>query len=1117
MRILKLLTLFLFITSLLYAQPKNYMAGEILVQLKSGHTPEMIMHQYSGTGFQIKELVADQMNIWLIGYDEGRVTDTDMLAQLKSNPYVRTAQFNHFISHRPGYEDPIYTPAPGVPTENTPNDTRFAEQWGLHNTGQSGGTVDADIDAPEAWDLGTGGVSALGDTVVVAVVDGGFDMNHADLNFYRNWGEIPGNNIDDDNNGYIDDVNGWNAYNQNGTITSSQHGTHVAGIVGAIGNNALGVAGVNWKVKVMAIQGSSSTESIVLRAYNYVLKMRRLYNQTNGAQGAFVVATNASFGVDFGQPSNYPLWCAVYDSLGLEGILSCGATANANTNVDLQGDIPTACASDYMIAVTNTTRTDTKNSGAAYGLTTIDLGAPGTSVLSTVPSNGYSSLTGTSMATPMVAGAIGLMFATANPGLMQAYKTNPAATALQFKQFLFDATDPIPALQGITVTGGRLNLYNALLAIAAPPDTIPPTQVTDLAFQGATSNSIQLGWTAPLDTTRNGVVGYDIRKSLTPITDLTSFLAAQPVGVSVTPDTAGAAQTLSVTGLAANTVYHFALRATDLWGNYSQVSNSAQGSTWNAPMLSITPDSMMHTLVPAQVKRDSFVVSNSNTQLSTLDYTIRFDNNTFPQGSVSTKLLFSKGPDVDESLRNKENPAVVFGQSVRGSGGPDAFGYKWIDSDEPNGPAYIWNDISTTGTQITTWTPTSTISATDEGYAAVSMPFPFPYYGINYSQLFVSTNGLITLSAPTTNIYSNSSLPSLVAPNGLIAPFWDDLDGTTTGRVYTKTEGNTVIIQFQNWLRYNTSGSSLTFQIVLHKSGKIVFYYNTMTSTTLNSATIGLENETGTIGLVTAYNAAYIKNNHAVMYQAAPEWLNAGTYAGTLYNGNSVSVQVEFDAADYPAGMYSMDMIVETNDPVSPTRVVPVRMQLTNIVPVELVSFSAVPVHGDVLISWSTATELNNESFMIERKSGEGSWEKAGETAGHGTTSERQNYTFTDRNMKSGTYRYRLVQRDFDGTTTVSAEIEVNVLLPLSNVLEQNYPNPFNPSTKIRFALAARSEARIDIYNSLGELVATPLQGSLEAGYHEAAFNATLLPAGVYFYQLTAGEFVSVKKLVLTK
>jgi len=231
-------------------------------------------------------------------------------------------------------------------------------------------------------------------------------------NIWVNANEISGNGIDDDNNGYVDDRDGWNGGTATDNFSASSHGTHVSGTVGAKGNNGIGVTGVNWNVKVMAISygsGGASLESGAIAAYSYARDQRLLYNQTNGAKGAFIVATNSSFGLDLQQPSAHPIWCAMYDSLGAVGVLSAGATSNSNTNVDTQGDIPTACTSNWLITVTNTTRNDTKAT-AGFGATTIDLGAPGSSITSTYPSNTYSSLTGTSVATPQFAGSITLMF-----------------------------------------------------------------------------------------------------------------------------------------------------------------------------------------------------------------------------------------------------------------------------------------------------------------------------------------------------------------------------------------------------------------------------------------------------------------------------------------------------------------------------------------------------------------------------------------------------------------------------------------------------------------------------------------------------------------------------------
>jgi subtilisin family serine protease len=389
------------------------------------------------------------MNIWLFEYDHSRVDANVMLTQVRNHGSVVLAQFNHYVTQR----------------SIMPNDPSFGMQWSLNNTGQNGGTVDADIDGPEAWNLTTSGLTAMGDTIVVAVVDGGAYLTHPDLKFWKNWYEIPSNNIDDDANGYIDDVDGWNAISQNGTISGNTHGSHCSGIAGALGNNSIGISGVNWNIKIMAVVGSSGTEAVVVRAYGYVLKQRRIYDQTNGQRGAFVVSTNSSFGVDYGQPSQYPLWCAFYDSLGSAGILNACATANLNINIDVTGDIPTACPSEWMVSVTNTTNTDAKNSGAAYGLVTIDLGAPGTNIYSTTTSGSYGNLTGTSMATPHVAGAIAFMYAVAPSSFIQSYKASPGPYSLIVKQKILQGVDPKPSLQNITVSGGRLNLNNSALLI----------------------------------------------------------------------------------------------------------------------------------------------------------------------------------------------------------------------------------------------------------------------------------------------------------------------------------------------------------------------------------------------------------------------------------------------------------------------------------------------------------------------------------------------------------------------------------------------------------------------------------------------------------------------------
>ena len=227
-------------------------------------------------------------------------------------------------------------------------------------------------------------------------------------------------------------------------------------MIGATGANEVGVVGANWNVKMMVVSNSGASDAGVIASHSYPLTMRRMYNETNGEKGAFVVATNASWGIDGGQPEDSPLWCAMYDSLGVQGILNCGATANNSVDVDVVGDLPTACPSDFMISVT-ATDIDDERTFSAYGLTTIDVGAPGAAVLTTNISGGYGTTSGTSFASPLTAGVIGLLYSAPCSGLMTLVKGDPSAGALFIREKLFDGVDQVGDLPGNTVTGGRIN------------------------------------------------------------------------------------------------------------------------------------------------------------------------------------------------------------------------------------------------------------------------------------------------------------------------------------------------------------------------------------------------------------------------------------------------------------------------------------------------------------------------------------------------------------------------------------------------------------------------------------------------------------------------------------
>jgi hypothetical protein len=187
-------------------------------------------------------------------------------------------------------------------------------------------------------------------------------------------------------------------------------------------------------------------------------------------------------------------------------------------------------------------------------------------------------------------------------------------------------------------------------------------------------------------------------------------------------------------------------------------------------------------------------------------------------------------------------------------------------------------------------------------------------------------------------------------------------------------------------------------------------------------------------------------------------------------------------------------------------------------VPVELTSFTAnVNNEGNVVLNWSTATEVNNQMFEIERRNTEGQFTTIGYVEGYGTTTEPQEYSYIDNTVGTGTYFYRLKQIDFNGAYEYSDEIEVEVNGPLTFALGQNYPNPFNPSTLIKYSVPESGFVKLSVYNLIGEEVSVLVNKVVDAGFYEAAFNAANLPSGIYFYRLQAGDYVETKKMVLMK
>ena len=425
-------------------QPVRYAEGEILVKFKprvAGSAFAMAhLHQMAGAKVIHHYGIVEGLQHIELGQADIR----EALSYYQNHPMVEYAEPNYIVSI---FENEV-APAP------LPDDERFGELWGLHNTGQADckgqlGMVDADIDAPEAWEAAAG--EAAAGNVIVAIVDRGMDYTHADLaaNVWVNKAEIPGNGIDDDKNGFVDDIHGYDFYNQDGDpMDDHNHGTHVAGTIAAIGNNEIGVIGVAPQAKVMGIkflgEGGSGEISEAILGMDYAIRM--------GAK----VMNNSWGGGGFSQ--------AMFDVIGRANehqIVFVAAAGNSGVNNDQQEQYPSNYDQPNVIAVAATDNRDELASFSSYGSKKVHLAAPGDQILSAVRGNHYECYRGTSMATPHVSGVSALLLS-----------VSPEMTPSEVRERLIRTSDEIPSLRRRLSARGRVNAYNAVLNII-PPKKIP--------------------------------------------------------------------------------------------------------------------------------------------------------------------------------------------------------------------------------------------------------------------------------------------------------------------------------------------------------------------------------------------------------------------------------------------------------------------------------------------------------------------------------------------------------------------------------------------------------------------------------------------------------------------
>jgi subtilisin family serine protease len=537
-----------------------YVAGELLIKFRpdASDAAKAAARALVGAGRKARLRANGSGELELAGLP-GRADLADAIRRLRQNAAVIYAEPNWIYTHQDVPDDPYYT---------------NGSLWGMYGDTTSPANAFGS-QAAEAWAAGHTGSP----NVYIGVIDEGIDLNHPDLaaNIWNNphdWAD----GVDNDGNGYVDDLHGWDFFQNNNSIydgapgnnTTDRHGTHVAGTIGAIGGNAAGVVGVNWNVRLISgkfLGPSGGSTANAIRAVDYFTDLKTRH-------GLNIVATSNSWG---GGGYSQALHEAIIRAANAD-ILFVAAAGNLNRNNDSSVSYPanyntavgtpnlTAASYDSVISVASITSAGARSSFSNYGRTTVDLGAPGSAIISTTPNGTYSSLSGTSMATPHVSGAAAL-YAAMNPGL----------TAAAIKTAILNGTTFTSSLNGITVTNGRLDIGN-LVGPPTPPS--PPDAPSGLTATPVSSTQINLAWT---DNSSNEDGFYIERCTGAGCVDF-AHIGSTPAG----------AMSFANTGLSASTTYRYRVRAFNTAGT-SNYSLEAEATTPEASAPLAAPSNLTAT------------------------------------------------------------------------------------------------------------------------------------------------------------------------------------------------------------------------------------------------------------------------------------------------------------------------------------------------------------------------------------------------------------------------------------------------------------------------------------------------------------------------------------------
>lgn len=824
------------------------------------------------------------------------------------------------------------------------NDPLFAQQWHYQNLGQSGGTLGADISLTQAWTVQTGSPD-----VIVAVIDGGIDILHPDLqaSLWINSDEIPANGIDDDHNGYVDDVNGYGFGDNTGTIYPNFHGTHVGGTIAAVTNNEIGVSGIAGGngtgngVRLMSCAGFGNVgvggfeDAMVYAADNGAVISQNSWGGGSSSIEAAIDYFVARAGLD-NSDENFDDNIQIGPMAGGIVIFAAGNSNTSDTGVGYPASY------SPVMAVASTDHNDVRSYFSNFG-SWVDIAAPGSEVYSTYPVElgSYTHLSGTSMACPHVSGVAALIISQFK-GV--AYSPNQVWDRLQFTADDIDALNP----DYINMLGsGRLNAYQALQVA----DEIPPDAITSLTIAEPKLNSMVLQWIASGSSGSEGAASsYDLRYSTTPIT-AANFNTATPVIISRRPSTAGTQEEFEVKNLLHNTTYYFAIKSRDFFGNIAGISNVVSGKTLRPPVIEVTPASIDENLFSGGTSTRYLTVRN----IGASDLILKVSTTSMSAaaaGRVGNAILNTNNVRANGNTADQPKAYPVIEKNRIGSR------YNTHTNIRPMAGGHLFSLDLTTGSIIEVDTENGTILNSFRAPESLSGgPDGLAFDGTDlYFVNSFGTRTIYRINSETGEVISTLSLSTL--------PYIDAL--AHSGKyLYAMDYSNNEIFEIdyeaggivRTIIPNVDIGGGLTFA---GKRGSLfvsnfefgIYEINIETSEIINSfsprgSILGLgysqaldvlfaaNSSTGVIDVYDAENNAYLYSLSGLVTSALAsdeggnKWLDVSISSATVSAGSSVVIPVGFNAMGLNGGIYSGGIEIRSNDPITPIVDVPVTLNVT--------------------------------------------------------------------------------------------------------------------------------------------------------------------------------------------